>query len=538
MKSNKLNIKVTLIALLLGITTFYGCKEDEDVFEKTRLFRPVLNDELYSEGNSIIANMGNMKEAISYTLEVSRDSFQTVLMTIESDTSYVKIPDLLWNTLYQVKAVAHADDPDYDSKVSDLGFVRTQRFPSIMGIPGLYDVTDVAARVYWTTGGAAVTGLKVFARSDEQLEMPLFELDFNEEDQKEEEKIVQGLDPMTEYQIAIYSDGELRGFENYTTKASLPLGDGVVDLRGIEKSSVLADTLPDIASGSIILLESGQTYETGGYQFDKSVSIRSGYGFNPSGAIIDCGSNFNLKDASTIDSLVFRGVSFTGDITGNYVFNIDKKSSLGELKFEGCKIRKLRGVMRMKGGGGDINTYSFNNCVIDSIGGYGIITIDADAWTVKNISITNSTISKAELFIRNSKGVTDFSSIVIDGCTVNEVPKVGKAIFQFDEGVNVTNGIKIYNTIWGAGWNSDAVEVPSVGGAQGFDGTNFDVKNVYATSDFSFSSDEIPGFPSYVYTGEADILWMAPFTDLNFNFKDSGFAGKDDTGDPRWRVTL
>ena len=51
----------------------------------------------------------------------------------------------------------------YDSKTSDLGNVRTQRFPTILNIPQAYDVTDIAARVTWDCLGAPVTGIKVFA---------------------------------------------------------------------------------------------------------------------------------------------------------------------------------------------------------------------------------------------------------------------------------------------------------------------------------------------------------------------------------------
>ena len=44
---------------------------------------------------------------------------------------------------YQVRAKAHAADSQFDSKVADLGNVRTQRFPTILNIPAVYDVTDV-----------------------------------------------------------------------------------------------------------------------------------------------------------------------------------------------------------------------------------------------------------------------------------------------------------------------------------------------------------------------------------------------------------
>jgi len=82
--------------------------------------------------------MGSLKNTIGYTIEVSRDTFATIEYTVESDVSYVILGEdnlgegLFWNTLYQVRATAHAEDPQYDSKPSDLGSVRTNRFPTIL----------------------------------------------------------------------------------------------------------------------------------------------------------------------------------------------------------------------------------------------------------------------------------------------------------------------------------------------------------------------------------------------------------------------
>jgi hypothetical protein len=62
--------------------------------------------------------------------------------------------------------------------------------------------------------------------------------------------------------------------------------------------------------------------------------------------------------------------------------------------------------------------------------------------------------------------------------------------------------------------------------------------NTYSTTNFSFNSgDELPGFPVGNYSNTAEDLWVNP-NGNNFNFKDTGFAGRYDTGDPRWRVKL
>jgi hypothetical protein len=75
------------------------------------------------------------------------------------------------------------------------------------------------------------------------------------------------------------------------------------------------------------------------------------------------------------------------------------------------------------------------------------------------------------------------------------------------------------------------------GKSAGLEATTFTVLNTYTTSDFGYViGTEIPGLPSNAYTKKATDLWVSPYSGLNFNFKDTAFSGRRDSGDPRWRV--
>ncbi|MBP9875004.1 MAG: DUF5123 domain-containing protein, partial [Haliscomenobacter sp.] len=134
MKKFKYYPSKALLLLFTGVLLVLGSCEEEEIFEETRLFRPVLYQDLKAELNTIIVNMVRFKEATGYTVEVSRDSFLTVDYTLKVDTNYLVLNEatlgagntLLWNTLYQIQATAHAADPAFDSKVSLLGSVRTE----------------------------------------------------------------------------------------------------------------------------------------------------------------------------------------------------------------------------------------------------------------------------------------------------------------------------------------------------------------------------------------------------------------------------
>ncbi|HKJ43828.1 MAG TPA: DUF5123 domain-containing protein, partial [Sunxiuqinia sp.] len=382
-----------------------------------------------------------------------------------------------------------------------------------------------------------ITGIKVFAIDDARLTTPLLEYDVTDADRTAHEKVVGGLTPNTEYQIAIYSDGTLRGWENYTTRVPLVSGDNVINLAGIENDSILADTLPTVPNGSVILLEGGRNYFTGGYEFDKSVTIMSGYSFTQALPHIDCGSNFNMADGAIVDSIYFKNISFSASFDANYIFNISNSATIGEIKYTSCRMHSLRGITRIKGGDGTIDKFTIDDCVADSINGYAVFYVDKDTWSAGDITLKNSTFSKCQYFLASRSNTR---SITIESCTINDAPEKGRQMFRWrgGDGANdVTEGIKIYNTIWGHGWNMDGEEDYAVKGFEGLPNTNFDVKNTWATSQFSFSSDDIPGFPSFSYAGTTAQLWTDPAS-VDFSFLDSGFTGKGDSGDPRWREGL
>lgn len=547
MKKIKFQFKAILILFAAALFFVYSCDKEEDIYPRTRLFQPVLNEDLRSIDNTIMVNLGKMKEAKNYTIEVSRDSFLTVDYKFQVDTNYVVLnktsvgEDLLWFTLYQVRVTAHADDAQYNSLPSFLGSVRTQKFPSNMGAPTFFDVLDTRARVFWTRSGAPITTVKVFKGDDLRLTTPLKTVEVDDDDRAAGNVIVGGLTASTKYQIAIYSNGDVRGWEVYNTRNALVSGPNVVDLTGIDTVVDLSTVLPDVADGSIVLLEGGKTYLAGGYGFDKSVSFISGYSFTPALPIIDCTSNFNLGDGGNVGLISFKNIELTapGGFSGRYVFNIDKSGTIGEIKYDACVIHDLRGLSRVKDGSGTMEKFTITNCVIDSIKDYGILTMDKNTWICKEITIEKSTINRAIMFLTSRN---NSNKITISDCTLNEVPEKGRQMFRWRESGqdNVLEGIKITNTIWGHGWNTTAGETDYlVDGYDGMGNTNWIITNTYATSDFGYAAgkEQIPGFPSFSYSGTASQLWVSPYTE-NFKIKDLGFAGKANCGDPRWRIGL
>lgn len=547
-------IKQSILLAVSALGLLFACKPEEEITAETRLFRPVLNKDLSAKNNTIIVNMANIKAAVGYTVEVSRDTFKTVDYKVDVDTNYVVVDQtllkgesLFWNTQYQVRATAHAANAQYDSKLSDLGGVRTEKFPTIMITPTASDVIDVAARVRWTTGSTVIAKIKVFAKTDLKLATPLASYDVTDAEQKAGAKIIGKLVPLTTYQLAIYSaDGAIRGWDNYTTiqRAVDTSQPGVIDLSESDDPNALNNALTTVVEGGIIVLKKGATYVMPTNNFDKSVTITSAYGFGDQKTIITTSGGGNIANGASIKYLKFSNIEFIGaDIAASYIFNpnLATTTTVGELSFDNCVISNMRGVLRIRAKV-FITNYIIKNSIVHQIGNYGVLTTDTDGdaqAAVDNILLQTSTFSKINIFLvsrQNSK------SVVIEDCTLSEIATNQGSLFQWrgTAGVrsNVTGGIRISNCIFGHAWDQAGTSLLTVRGkSAGLEATTFTVLNTYTTSDFGYvAGTEIPGLPSLTYAKKATDLWVSPYSGLNFNFKDTAFSGRRDSGDPRWRV--
>jgi hypothetical protein len=512
------------------VLLFSACRKTEDLGE-ARLFRPVMKA-LESEGNWVRATWQPIKNAKSYSVQISKDTFKTYVQDVVVDSNSVLFSNLLWNQLYQVQVKAIANDTAFNSKVSFLGAIKTPKFPSILLSPTISDVTDEAIKVSWVPSGAAVTSIKLLKLSDSSL---VRDVTLTPADLTNQYKIISGLASATTYIVYLYSGTTVRGWENFTTKA--PLSGTIIDLRGITgRPSVITDTLPIIASGSTIILKRGESYTIGSTtNLSKSVKFISGSDLSvPTQATINMPSNFNIVAGSAIDYIDFEDVYLRGtDYTAKYVFNISNACTLGRISFEGCRMEIFRGVCRLQTAVINLSNFSVNNSIIDSISNYGVINVDNVNCKAENISITNSTIYKAEKVIVSKSNST---SVVIDNCTFNETPfgltgTTYTYIVDYNT-LNIANGLSIKNSIFGVGKpnaGNTIIRDVRVGAT-----TIIDASNNY------FTNDRIVSAPTYAipniiaYPGPATQLFMSPFTG-DFKIRDATFVGKNSSGDPRWR---
>lgn len=524
-------IKGFLTSMLAGLVLLTACEPEEELLGPDRLFRPVIKGELVSEGNWLQATWYPVKSALQYKVELSQDTFKTVVATQVVDTSMVLFRDLLWDAPYQVRVRANAPDSVKNSGVAILGYGRTARFPTILtaASPSQDDVTDGAIRVKWTPSGAPATKLKVFRTADQVL---VREISLTPTDLTRGYRDVTGLKGNTSYTIYIYSGETNRGWETYTTKA--PLVGNIVDLRGIlGRPGVLLDTLPSVPGGSIILLNKGETYTISStINLDKSLTFMSGSDFDvTTPATLYFTSNFDFAASSNIEMIAFRDLILRGsDATAKYVFNATNGATVGKLSFESCRAEAFRGLVRLRGTT-TITEFLVDNSVLRDIRGYGVLTVDDVNAAVSNIVIKNSSIYNAEKVITSRQNA---NSVRIENCTINEAPLAGNYLVDFNA-KEVTTGITINNTIFGVGKSKSGDTL--VKGFRAAAGTNVFVSNVYTTADYALALSgpgPFPGTEAYSKPA-ADVLDIDP-VHFYLKIKDTGFPGKASAGDPRGRL--
>jgi hypothetical protein len=507
-----------------------ACTKVDDLGEAPRLFRPVVKNALESNGNWIKASWQPITGSSSYTAEISIDSFRTVTMRAQVDSSNFIFQNLQWERLYQVRVRANAQDTSRSSKFGDLGQIRTARFPSILNIPTISEINDNSVKVSWTPSGDAVSQVRILLASDSSV---VATVNLTAADVTNKFRVVSGLKQSTNYIIFLYSGTTVRGWANFQTKASL--SGIVIDLRGITGNvNILRDTVPKIPAGSIVLLKRGERYEINStVMISKTVSFVAGDDLlNPSKPVIFMPQNFNITDGSTIDSIVFNDVTLLGsDYASKYVFNINSTCNIGKIKFENCTASIFRGVLRSQSKPVLIGSLEMNNCIVDSISNYGIFNIDVATSKADHIRLTNSTIYRAERVITSRNNSL---SVLIDNCTFNQAPMGNSASYYIDYSTtgtnNVTNGIIINNCILGIGKNSTGAFI--VRGIRSNAATTINASNNYRTSDHVSAGNDFPNIITYAKASTA--LWLNPLIG-QFKIIDNTFAGRNTSGDPRWR---
>lgn len=569
----KINYKLFLlgfVALSLFSTLFTACK-DELLPEADRLFRPVLSDDDIEAGLDadtipyIKVDWDKYADADQYIVKaVATDGTDSVTITTDSSSCTFKNMnfDKEYNVLIRSKNTV--------SGLESRDFVMTTTTPDyptrLFGVTST-NIIDTQVRVMWfpTVNGSATVydTIRVYSVLKDSMEA---EVAVTSADLDKHSKIIRKLTPSTEYRIEAYNKGKYQGKKLFKTAAPESYTGKVYDLRGLTEDesykyfSTSATSLYKNTIDSLIIanpdqnitfvLQGGVTYRMptllipstiGKIKFVTGLTLNGNAAFAVSG-------NFDAAASVQIGGFEFQKIFFTdaplegklktgSNFSDAYLFNFGAAGAkIGSIKIENCQVKYKRGICRTKEAV-VIDTLSINNCIVDSIAGYGILTADHASTQVKNVFMSNSTFSNCEKILQNTKSTAlPVSNVIARNCSFIYCVSTNKGYFFDYSGCTISNSFEIKNCLFGRPGTLKSGTL--LNGAAGWRCVNSPIfSDCYMTTDFNrvFGTDGVTlvnPIDGTVLTTDTPSSFKAPlmsdFTVIDEKLK------KLKTGDPRW----
>lgn len=554
-------IKSLLFTLVLGAGALVAsCEDDDAVTKADALFRPIVNETTVA-GQWIELGWDRYQGADYYDLVLSgKDGLE---LTGETDTTFYRFEGLNYDTDYVIKIRSHSKSSGLESKYYVVQTLTTTDFPTkLKGVESI----DNMALVSW--GEDNYTNLKLYhvvtpEGSTEKEEVLLKDSVLTEADLSARRVIFEGLEAENNYIVRAYRNGEYLGKKTFSTTAAESYEGYVVDLRSYSADesyslftqSFIDDIVAEHPDEDItIVLKGGTTYELQTVDLPATAgTIKIVTGLTLEGmAKFAVSGNLGVKSGSEVKEFIVEKVFFTehpnkpktsGNFGGCYLFNFNRSDAkLGTLSLVNTTIKYKRGVCRIQTTA-SIDNFVMDNCIVDSIGGYGVTNADNNGADIFNIKITNSSFSHCEkLFVSTKPSSKKVDSFTATNCTfVYNMKNGNNYMFDFN-GMSFSSDPQLKDCIFGPGGNAVTIKDGAVSGSIGAFSAFRAAKGSLAT-DNCYGTNDIKWYMADGAEAPASALDLnSTGADVNGTFQKA--AGSDFTllvnslkntaGDPRW----
>jgi hypothetical protein len=551
-----INFKSLFLLLILSTGLFVSCQDDAFLAGPDRLFRPIIQSPTAYQ-TSIQLQWVKYKGAKSYELNLSVDSFKTMLRDDRTDSTTHTFTGLNFDTKYQIRIRAIGDSilangDTIKSQYFVVQDVTTLDYPTKLITPTSADELDNSIRVKWNQSSAVYTRIDICLHKDSAA---IESVNLTTADNLAGVEIIKGLQPLTSYYAYIYQGTAYMGKKLFKTAASQVFTGDVVDLRGYTDAQALTilhqtfvDTLGiNHPNGLNLILSGGTTYTIPTLLIPVSMNIVTGLSFGGK-AIMAVNGGFAISPSVTVDQVRFENVFFSqGNISGKtktdgnygatYLFNLNQAAgNLNKLILEGCDIKYKRGVIRMQTSA-TIGNISMNNCLCDSIGGYGVINNGNATSRINDIVVSNSTFAHCDkLFVGGQ--TAGINSITISNITTYCSPATSFYFLDYNTNL-VPGGITITNSVFGPGFTGSTVATIALASVNGIrsSAANVTISNCYNTNDLTWAVNAVTLLPVAPITSFTNL--GAPSTSIFGNVTTGNYTVTDPRldkviGDPRW----
>ena len=544
------NINFRKLILISSIFTlfFTSCKQDEDFLLADRLFRPIVKTSTIS-GTWIKIEWDKYKGAKSYELELSTDTFKTILRSNRTDSTRFIFTNLEFDTKYQIRYRSVGDSivasGDTIRSAYSIVNLATIDYPTYLKTPESADIIDKSIRVKWNVTSLVYTRFDIMVSKDSVYKSVTISANENATG----EKIISGLQPTTTYYVKIFDETGYKGKKVIKTVSSQVFEGDVVDLRDLtddialnKLSQLYFDSLATVyPNGFNLILSGGTKYKVPTINMPVSVNIVTGLSFKGK-AVMAVNGSIGVKAATTVPSIKMEKLFFTegtdagklrtdANFGGTYLFNLNQANgNVDNVVIENCEIKYKRGAFRIQTTS-TVGLLTINNCIFDSIGGYGIVNLDNAGAMVTDLVLKNSTFLHYDGYLcRNIKSTVQPNSIKVENITSCFAPASGRYFFELTDRT-YPGGIILKNSIFGSVKDA-ATTVNGLRSAS----TNVTVDNCFKTSDLVWAvavGATAPTFPiDCTELGKTSAEIFADPATGNYKVSLSSLVNK--AGDPRW----
>ncbi|WP_187263729.1 DUF5123 domain-containing protein [Pontibacter beigongshangensis] len=339
--------------------------------------------------------------------------------------------------------------------------------------------------------------------------------------------VLENLDSGTTYQITIYNNDVVRGVKTLKTS-------------GLEGGVIISvhpgDVVPDLISGAVaqgksnitLLFDGGQTYDLATLTIPAGVSNLS---FTGKPAQAGALPKLNILEVKLSDliygQLLFENIELLGDI-GKYLFSLGTDNlQVGQFNFKGCRIANYRSLVRLGNNQMDMNKVLFDNCLINNIGGYGVVNVGGGNVQLDSIVFQNSTLTELSTQLMDVRTAVPY--IYIGNCTFYNVTNALSQLLRFDTNALPLSVQTEANILAG---NNAGAKINSLSFDMTTTGLNVSFGGSYITNELIINRYDFASIT--LFNGSSNDLFVDP-GNKNFAVKpESGFGGRGTAGDPRW----
>ncbi|WP_333625119.1 DUF5123 domain-containing protein [Sphingobacterium siyangense] len=340
---------------------------------------------------------------------------------------------------------------------------------------------------------------------------------------------IEGLRPGTSYRVAIFNEENERGAKTVKT-LGIAGGEMITVNPGDDIPTLISSAVAQGKTNIVLVFTGGKTYDLANLLIPAGIS-----NLNLTGTS-DAGGNYpklNLSGLQLTDLVLGEVVFENLEIYANgssFLISQDKNgASVAAYTFKNCYIERLgSGVVRLNNAV-TVKGINFDHCIVDKIGGYGVVNIGGSTASVDSISITNSTFTDLTTQLMDVRVAV--GKIVVGNCTFYNQNAAMTQLLRFDTARLPFSFVGSNNIIAGtnSGGRINATSYDHAGSA-----LNVSFAGSYRTNELQIERTSRDFSEITIFSGTAEDLFVNPMN-KDFRIKaGNGFGGRGTAGDPRW----